>query len=153
MVFTLTDIVIGFEFDEYTFQEPPFGTEAGLNVFLVKNIITEQTYHFVLQAETFVPNATFTAAEMYQDYTLTIFFTELEFPPDYQRLQIFNTSSIFGSASLFLLSDSSPEGPEAFQLTINPTSQEAAPHFSLPLQGSSIFQSAFIVINDDESRY
>ena len=120
----------------------------------MKNAITEQTYSFVLRAESLVPNATFAAAEMYQDYSLTTFSNEFEFPPDQQHLQIFNNSGPwFGFAVFSLSADSHPEGPEAFQLTINPTNREAAPRFSLPTQGSGIFKSTLMIIIDDESRF
>ena len=133
-----TVIFIRFERLAYTFLEPEFELDVGEEVFLVKSGITELTYDILVQRREKDP-PTFEV-----DYFTDIRVTGniLTFPADEQRFQLFG----FRGFSLTLFPDSLPEGPESFQISIDPSGN---PTYQRPATGG--VTTLIIEDNDNDS--
>ena len=90
-------------------MEPP-GPDPFLveDIYMVKNIVTELTYRILFEIVT-------AEATRNQDYETTLATSLLDFPPNQQRFQLFNTGFPFA-----ILPDITQEGEETVEISSEP---------------------------------
>ena len=150
--YTYTEPIVETTIDEVNYIPPTNLTANGpINLIKEDNVVSEQTFFVAVQISNSVPSGSrFRQAQINVDYDIGVAIGTsrvLQFPATFQRILF----------SFTLLSDTIPEGTEAFLASSTPADSALinGVEFDVPgyLPPVNLFPQSYVIIEDDDRKF